>query len=55
MLNYSLHVMLRRGRLGMSGEWIGRLLWPGLVVARVTSAVLPDRTWPENQRPRERT
>jgi len=44
MLTYSAAVTLYLGYLGISGEWVGLLLWPAVVVHAILMTLLV-RTW----------
>jgi len=44
MLSYSLLVKLYLVYLGIGGEWVGKLLWPTVVVHAVVTILLA-RAW----------
>jgi hypothetical protein len=49
MLMYGLLVTLYLAWLGMSGEWVGSLLWPAVVLHAILTILLA-RAWLNNQR-----
>ncbi len=49
MLTYSLLATLYLAWLGMSGEWVGSLLWPAVVLHAILTILLA-RAWFNNQR-----
>jgi hypothetical protein len=54
MLIYGLLVTLYLAWLGMSGKWVGSLLWPAVVVHAILTMLLV-RVWLNNQRSRGKT
>jgi hypothetical protein len=49
MLTYSLFATVYLAYLGISGEWVGRLLWPAVVVHAILMIVLV-RAWLRDQK-----
>ena len=54
MLIYGLLVSLYLAYLGISGEWVGSLLWPAVVVHAILTMLLVS-AWLNNQRTRGKT
>ena len=54
MLMYGLLATLYLAWLGMSGEWVGSLLWPAVVVHAILTMLLVS-AWLNNQRTRGKT
>ena len=54
MLTYSAVITLYLAYLGLSGEWVGSLLWPAVVVHAILTILLV-RARLNNQRTREKT
>ncbi len=54
MLLYGLLATLYLAWLGMSGEWVGSLLWPAVVLHAILTILLA-RAWLNNQRTRGTT
>ena len=51
MLSYSLLATLYLGYLGITGEWVGKLLWPAVVVHAVLTMLL-IRAWLKDRQAR---
>jgi|SRR5262245_8827555 len=51
MLSYSLLATLYLGYLGVNGEWVGKLLWPAVVVHAVLTMLL-IRAWLKDRQAR---
>ena len=54
MLLYGLLATLYLAWLGMSGEWVGSLLWPAVMLHAILTILLV-RAWLNNQRSRGKT
>jgi len=51
MLSYSLLATLYLGYLGITGEWVGKLLWPA-IVAHAVMTILFARAWLDDRQAR---
>ena len=51
MLSYSLLATLYLGYLGVGGEWVGKLLWPAVVIHAVVT-ILFARAWLKDRQAR---